>query len=199
MHDIYTIGHSNHSFDDFAGLLKKHQVEVVIDVRSAPFSRFNPHFNKDELKRSLNDKKIRYLFLGRELGARSEDASCYLNGQVQFDKLAKTELFRNGADRVLNGAKRFTVALMCAEKDPLDCHRTILVARELVGRGAKVCHILADGSTRSHADVMKELRASLGLSEPDMFRDEIQLEQDAYEEQARKIAYKPSVNETDQA
>ncbi len=116
---IFTIGHSTHSAEVFLALLRQHGVEAVADVRSSPFSRFNPQFNREPLEQFLKANGIWYVFLGKELGARSEDRSCYLDGRVQYGRLAQTALFQSGLDRVQQGAARYRVALMCAEKEPL--------------------------------------------------------------------------------
>src|SRR5437870_5320444 len=99
-HPVLTIGHSTHSMDAFIALLRQHGVTALADVRSAPFSRFNPQFNKEALKHSLKAHGIKYVFLGRELGARSPDRACYENGRVQYARLARTESFHAGLDRV---------------------------------------------------------------------------------------------------
>src|SRR5258707_92198 len=124
---IYTIGHSTHPIEQFVTLLKSVSITAVSDVRSRPYSRMNPQFNREPLKATLRAEGIKYVFLGKELGARSDDQSCYRNGQLQYDLLAGTELFRQGIERMKEGARSFRIALMCAEKEPLDCHRTILV------------------------------------------------------------------------
>src|SRR5712691_7200087 len=142
---IYTIGHSTHSIEAFVELLRQHGITAVCDVRSRPYSRMNPQFNREELKDSLKSADIKYVFLGKELGARSEDKNCYRNGQVQYDLLAQTKLFQDGIKRVEKGVKEFRIALMCAEKEPLDCHRTILVSRKLFDDGLIINHILSDG------------------------------------------------------
>src|ERR1035437_1825005 len=98
---VLTIGHSTHSLAAFVGLLRQHSVTALADVRSTPFSRFNPQFNKETLEHSLKSHGIKYVFLGRELGARSDDPSCYENGRVQYARLARTELFRSGLERVM--------------------------------------------------------------------------------------------------
>jgi len=135
-----TIGHSTHKIDYFVGLLRLNGVTAVADVRSVPASRHSPQFNRDPLKRSLASAEIKYVFLGRELGARSNDPNCYEAGKVQYDRLAKTELFQNGIERLLQGAAKETIAVACAERDPLDCHRTLLVTTQLVTRGATWTH-----------------------------------------------------------
>jgi uncharacterized protein (DUF488 family) len=154
---IYTAGHSNHPIEKFLSLLKEHDITAVADVRSQPFSRRFPQFNKERLSATLKQLGIAYVFLGQELGARSEDDSCYEDGQVRYGRLAATTLFKQGIDRVVAGALRFRVALMCAEKEPLDCHRTLLVSRALEQRGASIAHILADGSIETHSQVMTRL------------------------------------------
>lgn len=190
--EVFTIGHSTHSIEKFIELLSTHGIQVVADVRSSPFSKFNPQFNRENLQISLKASGIRYVFLGKELGARSEDPACYVADKVQYDRLAKTPLFQSGLDRVIEGANNYRIALMCAEKDPLDCHRTILVARELLKRGLAITHILEDDSLENHTDSISRLVTTLGMSLDDMFisRDEI-IEQ-AYSRQANRIAYDQS-------
>jgi uncharacterized protein (DUF488 family) len=154
---IYTVGHSNHPFDKFLSLLNTNGITAIADVRSQPFSRRFPQFNKERLSASLREHGIAYVFLGKELGARSTDESCYEHGQVQYQRLAATSLFKQGVERVLTGAGKFRVALMCAEKEPLDCHRTLLVSRALEERNASIAHILADGSVEMQTQTMTRL------------------------------------------
>ena len=186
---MYTIGHSNHTIDRFLDLLSLHQITAVADVRSSPYSRRNPQFNRDALKESLARRDIRYVFLGEELGARSKDRSCYSEGKVVYARLAATELFQQGLQRLKSGASEHRVAIMCAEKDPLDCHRTILVARRLVADGVEVAHILETGALETHAEAVARLRLRLRIPEGDMFKDEAQLTEEAYELQGQRIAY----------
>jgi uncharacterized protein (DUF488 family) len=184
---IYTVGHSNHPIAHFLKLLRDQGVTLLADVRSTPYSRFNPQFWRDALAEALGKEGIEYLFLGEELGARSKDPSCYDEGRVSYRKLAATELFRQGIDRLLTAAKSHTVAIMCAEKDPLDCHRTILVARELVKRGESVAHILASGEVDSHEQVMERLREKLKIESADLFGGDAN--EQAYELRGQQIAY----------
>ena len=185
----FTIGHSTHEFARFAELLKQHRVNAVADVRSMPYSRRQPQFNRETLSAALKAHGIAYVFLGKELGARSNDPACYENGRVKYRRLARTALFRSGLERVLNGSQRMSIALMCAEKDPLECHRTILVARELVRLGKVVNHILADGRLETHQVAMKRLFERLGLLEEDLFRTPADLEAEAYTAQEKNVAY----------
>lgn len=186
---IYTIGHSTWPVHDFTAQLGQHGITAVADVRSSPYSRFNPQFNREALKRELADCGVRYVFLGDELGARSDDPCCYVGDKVQYKLLAKTCSFESGLNRVIEGSKEHRIALMCAEKEPLDCHRTILVARELVNRGHEVVHILADGSLEPHPAAMRRLMDQLGMSGQDMFRSFDEIVDEAYSRQSEKIAY----------
>ena len=188
-HPVLTIGHSTHSIDAFIALLRQHNVTALADVRSAPFSRFNPQFNKETLARSLKAHDIKYVFLGRELGARSNDRSCYENGRVQYARLARTESFHRGLDRVMRGTHEHRIALMCAEKEPLECHRTILVARALVEQGVAVEHILADGCLETHDHAMERLLTVLRLPSEDLFRSRQDLVAQALALQEERIAY----------
>lgn len=185
---ILTIGHSTLEADEFIALLRQHGVTAVADVRSQPYSRYAPRFNRAELSASLGRNGIQYVFLGRELGARSTDPECYVHGRVQYGRLAETPAFSTGIARVLAGAQTERIALMCTEKDPLDCHRTVLVARRLEETGATVSHIRADGTTEPHADAMDRLMKQLRM-EPSLFRTRDELVIDALAEQELRIAY----------
>src|SRR4051812_24196689 len=167
---LFTVGHSNHPVERFIGLLQPHGITALADVRSTPYSRFNPQFRREKLQAALAEVGIQYVFLGEELGARSQDPACYdATGRVSYAKLAQTPLFQRGIERVKNGAVEYRVSIMCAEREPLECHRTILVARELVRQNIAVTHILADGSLESHEHALQRLVVSLGLSRADLF------------------------------
>jgi uncharacterized protein (DUF488 family) len=188
---LYTIGHSNHPIERLTALLRQHKITAVCDVRSKPYSRYNPHFDREELKSSLEASGITYVFLGKELGARSDDPSCYLYGKVQYTKLAQTALFQEGLKRVRDGMKKYTIALMCAEKEPLDCHRTILVSRQLAASGISIEHIHEDGHLEPHSDALVRLARSLKLREAELhlFRSDEDLFADAYALQEKRIGY----------
>ena len=188
-HPVLTIGHSTHPLATFVELLRMNAVTALADVRSAPHSRFNPHFNRENLEKALVAHGIRYVFLGRELGGRSDDPSCYRNGRVHYALLAQTESFRAGIERVIRGAGEHRVALMCAEKEPLDCHRTLLVAPALTKARILIEHILADGRVESHEAAMDRLLGLLGLLSKDLFRSKGQLIEEALIRQADRVAY----------
>lgn len=190
---IFTIGHSTHSQERFIALLRQHRITALCDVRSTPYSRVNPQFDREELKQSLSRCDIKYVYLGKELGGRSEDPACYEHGRVQYDRLAHTALFMRGLERVQEGMKKYSLALMCAEKEPLECHRTILVARHLTGISLDVQHIHADGRLEAHADALSRLVKMLNLPEHDMFHSREELLAIAYHRQEERIAYDSDV------
>ncbi len=168
---VFTIGHSNHSLEAFLALLSRHRITAVGDVRSAPYSRYNPHFSREPLAAALRAERLHYVYLGRELGGRSDDPDCYENGRIRYDRVARTERFGRGLARVTQGAAKHRIALMCAEKDPLNCHRTLLVGQALDAQGVLVKHILADGALETHADAMDRMLKAEGLRpEDDLFR-----------------------------
>lgn len=148
--DLFSVGHSNYEIDVFISLLQKHGVTAVADVRSHPYSRFLPHFNRTALQESLTKEGIRYVFLGRELGARPSNQDCYVDGKAVFERIAATEAFHEGVQRVLKGLKKHKLSLMCAEKDPLTCHRAVLVCQHLRHFDLDINHILKNGDLESH-------------------------------------------------
>jgi uncharacterized protein (DUF488 family) len=186
---IFSIGYSNHSVERFIELLKQHGVTAVGDVRSTPYSRFHPRFNRRELEASLKDAGIEYVFFGNELGGRPEDQSCYINGQLSFKHAARREEFRKGIKCVMEGAFKNRIALMCAEKEPLDCHRTLLVCRALKQQGAVVKHILHDGRLEGHEETEHRLLENAGL-EPGPSDSASETMDAAYAKRAGEIAYR---------
>ena len=156
---VLTIGHSTHPIDAFIALLRRHGVTAVADVRAAPYSRFNRQFNREPLAADLVARGVAYVFLGEELGGRSENPACYDDGRISYKLLAGLPSFRDGVDRVVRGATSHRIALMCAEKEPLECHRCLLVAPALEARGVSVSHIRPDGGLELHADTMCRLVA----------------------------------------
>jgi uncharacterized protein (DUF488 family) len=159
---IKTIGHSNHPIDRFVDLLKAGGVEAVVDVRSMPYSRRFPQFGRERLAQSLSAAGILYRYEGAALGGKPRDGAGY-------DALAARPEFRDALDRLIAGAADSTLCLMCAEKEPLDCHRTVLVSRRLAERGVGIEHLLADGTRKSHTLLEEELLARSGDGPPDLF------------------------------
>ncbi len=154
---IYTIGHSNHPAERLIELLRQHEIGALADVRSMPFSRFNPQFNRERLAASLRDAGVQYIFLGQELGARPKEREFYEGDRVSYAKLAQSERFRHGLERAMAESRERRVALMCAERDPSHCHRALLISPELERAGVHVTHILSDGSLETHGHLMQRL------------------------------------------
>ena len=187
---LFTIGHSNHELSELVRLLRMHEITAVADVRSSPFSARLQRFNKPVLKAALDQAGIAYVFLGNELGARRAEQDCYIGGQARYDLIARTPAFNEGIARVLKGIEKYRMTLLCAEKDPITCHRTILVCRELRRRDIEIDHILADGILESHSQLERRLRAQLGLDQPSLFETAAQQLEEAYNRQALKIEYR---------
>jgi uncharacterized protein (DUF488 family) len=189
MQPIHTIGHSTHAMPHFVGLLRGAGVDVIADVRSSPYSRHVPHFSRDALRDALADGGIRYLFLGDQLGARPRDRTAYADGVARYDLIAGLPSFRVGISRLLEGARTFRIALLCAERDPLDCHRAVLVARHLAEAGADVAHILADGAIEQHAGLEQRMIALTGADQADLFAPPAGVLAEAYARRGAQIAY----------
>lgn len=197
---LFTVGHSNHPIEAFIGLLHRHGVTAVGDVRSHPYSRYVPQYSREPLRAALTRAGIAYVFLGKELGARSENPACYKQGKVQYDCLAKQPQFAEGIRRVIEGMRRHSIALMCAEKDPLECHRTLLVARHLHDAGLEITHIHADGSLENHETLESRLLSVCKLPEGDMFKQRGEFVSEAYAIQSERVAYQDeSMEQLDRA
>ena len=194
---IYTIGHSIHSIEAFIKLLKATGVTAVADVRSAPYSRYQPQFNRETLENSLHEAEIEYVFLGDELGGRSPNESDFENGRVVYSRLRQRSEFEKGLERVIAGSQKYELALMCTAKEPLECHRTLLVAQALTEQGVEVSHIHSDSSLETHDGVIHRLLRMHKLDEEDLFRLHHELVSEAILKQEQKIAYTSKVPSTD--
>lgn len=189
MYELFTIGHSSHSVERFVDLLKTHGVTALCDVRSSPYSLYTPQFNRESLKDELAKHRIIYLYLGAELGPRSSDPTCYEGGKVQYNRLAAKEIFQQGLGRLQKGMATHRIALMCAEKDPLTCHRMLLICRNLRGDDIVIRHILEDGALEDNRDTEKRLMKLLRIDPADLFSTEADQIQRAYDLQGEKVAY----------
>ena len=203
---ILTVGHSDHDLDTFRGLLVEHGVTSLVDVRSVPYSRFRPHFNREPIKVAAAQADIRYTYYGDDLGGRPDHSNCYdENGQVCYRLVANTEKFRRGLNRIISEAARYRIALMCSEEDPIRCHRTLLIAHELTTQGIAVSHIRASGKLldsngiESHESVIDRLigkfnlyQGELGFSDCDQLITQTQdrnIVEEAIERQRQAIAF----------
>ncbi|TVS09928.1 MAG: DUF488 domain-containing protein [Planctomycetaceae bacterium] len=186
---LFTIGHSTHEWSAFAALLQQHGVTAVADVRSSPFSRFTPQFNRDMLTQSLKNERIAYVFLGRELGARRSEPECYVDRQARYELIQQSPLFNEGLERLRGGLRDHRIALLCAEKDPITCHRMVLVCRALRGDPIVIQHILEDGTLESNAEAEKRMHKATGVPETALTAPPEDLIEEAYKRQGRKIAW----------
>lgn len=143
---LFSIGHSNATIDAFLDLLRRHEIAVLVDTRSQPYSRYNPHFSRESLKQSVNDQRIEYAYLGNRIGGKPEGREFYFpNGKVNFEALSQSSVFLTGIEQLLKLAELRPVAFMCAEADYKHCHRYWLITRTLIRRGIEVQHILHTG------------------------------------------------------
>lgn len=190
MSTVYTIGHSTHSLEEFLALLHGQSIKAVADVRSAPYSRRQPQFNQDPLRRVLADQGIAYVPLGAELGGRGNAHSRRNEqGRILYRSIAESAEFREGLSRVESGSERMQIVIMCTEHDPLNCHRSILISRVLCADGMQVLHIRGDGEIETHRAAERRLLRLTGLAQPDLFRTEQEILAEAYERQEARIAH----------
>ena len=197
---LYSVGHSNQSQEEFLELLKRHEINCIVDVRSVPASKYTPQFNMEPLKWFLRANDIHYLHFGDEFGARRTDC-LDAEGQVNFEKAVETPSFKRGVERLMNGLQKgFRISLMCSEANPLECHRFSLVSRYFYDNGLDVQHILKDGELALHASLEKEMIDEYLHSKKHRLAEIDQLfgsytkedqRRDAYRLTNKEIGYKP--------
>jgi uncharacterized protein (DUF488 family) len=188
--DLFTIGHSNHPIERFLELARGAGITAIADVRSTPASRRYPWFNQARLAPRLAQEGLAYVPLGEELGGRPRDPRLYReDGVADYAAMARTDEFRAGLDRIAEGARRYRVCLMCAEREPLDCHRCLLVTRALAERGYAIGHVLADGAIEPHAEAEERL-LKLARVPADLFADRDQRVAAAYARRTGTAAYR---------
>ena len=189
----YTIGYGNYPFDRFITFLQNVGIDRVIDVRSTPYSRFNPHFNRETLEKSLGRNEIGYRHMGEQIGGRYSDPGLlFPDGTVDYRKVRETKKFQDGIAEVLSIiSSGKMIALMCAESKPEKCHRFALVSRDLQSKGIRVIHLRPDMTLQANEDLEKELinllvdtRQKTISGEPVDYRDLM------YEKLNRNIAFK---------
>jgi uncharacterized protein (DUF488 family) len=188
--DLFSIGHSNIPAERFLAMLRDAGVDAVADVRSTPFSRRFPWFSGKSLAATLAQHGMTYLAYGDALGGRPRDAALYRDGVADYEAMAQSQEFQMGLDRLLADAARSRVCLMCAEREPLDCHRCLLVARSLAERGLTIGHILHDGTVEPHAATEQRLLALTGASDDLFVTGQDERLASAYRRRARAAAYR---------
>ncbi|MDI6723116.1 MAG: DUF488 domain-containing protein [Methanobacterium sp.] len=142
---IYTIGHSNITQESFIELLKSFEIQLVVDVRSSPYSKFVPHFNRDNIKKTLKENNIDYTFMGNYVGGKPKDEKYYTDGKANYDLIAESNHYKEGIDKIIELNKDKNLVLMCSEEDPKSCHRHNLITQTLIKKGLKVIHIRKKG------------------------------------------------------
>jgi len=193
MSKLFTIGYSGLNEAEFARHLVNNDINVVCDVRSTPYSIYKPAFSRRPFREFLNASAIKYIFLGEQLGARPKDRSCYVDGQATYERIASTTLFNEGLDRLRAGVERLNLALVCSERDPIECHRAILVCRNMPDLRSSISHIHTDGRVESQEDFEERLVGYHNTAPPPLLRrpgdwkDAVSL---AYQRQGEAIAYR---------
>jgi len=194
---IYSVGHSNLEADKFVTILQSFSIDVVVDVRSAPYSKYCPQFNKETIAQVLKSSGIKYLFLGKELGARPTDRSCYVDDIVSFEELKLSDFFQRGISRLLDGIEKHNIAIMCSERKPINCHRAILISRVLTEKGISVKHILSETESLDQKDLEAMLLKKFKI-EKTLFdtapSKQLNIEE-AYKKQENLICYKETVQD----
>jgi len=193
---LFTIGHSVHSLEHFVNILKLNDIKAIADVRALPYSKFTPQFNREGLQEFLKGEDIDYIFSGKELGARWKNPECYSSNKVIFSKVANMKPFQEGLLQLAEVASRMRTAIMCAEKDPLACHRTLLVARYGKKHFSDIRHILEDGTVESGRHADQRLLAAYHLDAEDLFSSGEERLNIAYTKRAEKIAYEEEQDDT---
>lgn len=165
---LYSIGHGNRSIEDFIELLIQNNIQFILDVRSMPYSKYYPHFNREALDNILKMNNIKYVFMGDSLGGRPNDITCYTNGKVDYEKIKSKMFYQEGLDRVITAfEKDLSIALMCSESKPQECHRSKLIGESLIQKNIKLNHIDENGAIQNQIDVM--LKLTKGRNTVDLF------------------------------
>ncbi|MBB3048137.1 uncharacterized protein (DUF488 family) [Litorivivens lipolytica] len=188
---LFSIGYATKPIETFIKQLQAHRIDVVADVRSVPYSKAFHDYHRERLIEHLRQAKIRYVYLGEELGPRSPCDEHYDYGQVQFERLQRSEPFQRGIKRLLDGLdKGFRIALTCAEKDPAVCHRSLLIAQFLKREhNLDIAHIDHEGALESESELARRLLDETGIV-PDMLTGEEECLINAWREQSRRFAYR---------
>jgi uncharacterized protein (DUF488 family) len=189
MNTLYTIGYSSFTEVNFLHIIRQYHISAVADVRSQPFSKFKPEFNGEIIKSFLRENGIYYVFLGNECGARISAPECYINGKADYGLISNHPIFHSGLKRIVNGLSKHNIVLMCAEKDPIMCHRTILICKNLKNDIKNIEHILHNGDVETQSHIETRLLSIFHLDGPDLFRTHLQLVEEAYRKQGDSIAY----------
>lgn len=198
--DLFTIGHSNYEINYFINIVKKYKINCIVDVRSIPYSKYSPQYNKENIKKLLKINKINYIYMGKEFGAMRTAKTLYTKeGYVDFEKVKYDKDFKLGINRAKVGVERgYKIAFMCAEKIPSDCHRCILIGRTFKNLGYNIINIIDENKYKLQNDIEKELieiyypdRNQISLI-PEMNLSNEELINNVYKFKNREIGYRLS-------
>ena len=202
---IFTVGYSGYHQDlrRFLSDLRTHGINVVVDVRTSPYSKYTAEFNRETISAFLKANGLKYVFMGHELGARPRDESCYVNGVVDYDRIRAAGFFQEGLTRIMEGIKKgYTISLMCAEKDPICCHRNILVAHSLSHHGIAIKHLIqlvpgepavAEEAVDTESRLLEECDMDQ-LAQGDFFMTNEERIEKAYRARFKEIAYREDID-----
>ena len=169
---IYTIGYGNRSIDDFVKLLRDYNIKFLVDIRSQPYSRFNPDYSKDALEKRVKTHLLRYVFMGDTLGGRPKDSSCYVDKKVDYARVREMPFFQRGISYLHTAwEKQLCIALMCSEAKPQECHRAKLIGNFLTEQNIDVAHIDETGSIKTQVQVNHIIQKLID-EQPSLFNDE---------------------------
>jgi len=192
MSNFLTIGHSNHPIDRFVELTLQHGVEVIVDTRSSPFSRYAPQFDQRSFQSSIEAVGLKYIYLGSELGGRPANPEYYDGaGRVVYGRLREDSRFQVAIVRLETGIARFRVALACGEEDPAHCHRRLLIGRVLTESGHTMLHIRGDGRVETDPAVAANSGKPLIQPQPALFAE---LDEDQWKSTASVLPKKVPAN-----
>lgn len=184
---FYTLGHSTHSLDNFIQLLNRNDITAIADVRSNPYSNYTPQFNMEKIQKELLGKNFRYVFLGDELGGKLHPHTSSITPSDYYENLTTNDKFISGIERLFKGVDRYKIAIMCTEKDPLMCHRFVLISRFLESRNVTIMHIFDDGNLENQKDTVMRMLKEHNLANSDLFLNKDDLIHKAYQLRWDKI------------
>jgi uncharacterized protein (DUF488 family) len=193
--EVLTVGHSTLSYENFLALIRSAEITAIADVRSSPYSKQFPHFDREILRSELRLDGVAYSFLGDQLGGRPTQKHLFKDGVADYERMAQEPAFKEGLKRIFDGSNKFRIALMCSEHNPLECHRCLLVGRAIADAGTDIQHVLFNGRLLNQAAAEDALLNSLERQTNDLFSNKERIAA-AYRKQASKFAFveRPSQN-----
>lgn len=196
---LFSIGHSNQTIEAFLALLQQHQIQVLVDVRSSPYSKYVPQFNGTPLAVAVRQAGIKYMFMGKELGGRPDGDEFYdADSHVLYNRVAEASFFLDAINRLKRGGRAYRVAIMCSEEDPTTCHRHLLIGRVLTGQGVNLLHIRGDGHIQTEAELTPPKEKETVSSQPSLWGEQLpEQEENTWRSIRRVLPRKQPPNSSD--